>query len=91
MRSSINTAPSKRSGVPTVRCASITRKSSEQGLEQRVQLAARPAREAEAYVASMKHEGWVALPDQYNDGGFTGGNTDRPVASGSWRTSRPEG
>ena len=33
----------------------------------------------EAYVATMKQEGRVALPDRYDDGGFTGGNTERPA------------
>ncbi|HLP42212.1 MAG TPA: recombinase family protein, partial [Fibrobacteria bacterium] len=78
MKSSINTAPPKQSGVPAVRCAIYTRKSSEQGLEQEFNSLHAQRESAEAYIASMKHEGWVALPDQYNDGGFTGGNTDRP-------------
>ena len=29
----------------------------------------------------MKHEGWVCLPDRYDDGGFTGGNMDRPAVA----------
>ena len=33
----------------------------------------------EAYILSQRHEGWVALPDRYDDGGFTGGNMDRPA------------
>ena len=33
----------------------------------------------EAYIASQKSEGWVCLPDRYDDGGFTGGNIDRPA------------
>jgi len=33
----------------------------------------------EAYVASQRHEGWQVLPDRYDDGGFTGGNMDRPA------------
>ena len=32
----------------------------------------------EAYIASMKHEGWVCIPDFYDDGGFSGGNMERP-------------
>jgi site-specific DNA recombinase len=32
----------------------------------------------EAYIASQKSEGWVALPDAYNDGGFSGGTLNRP-------------
>ena len=34
---------------------------------------------AEAYVASQQHEGWRCLPERYDDGGFTGGNTERPA------------
>jgi hypothetical protein len=32
-----------------------------------------------AYILSQKHEGWTALPDRYDDGGFSGGSTDRPA------------
>ena len=78
MRTSMETKPAKNAGVATVRCAIYTRKSSEQGLEQEFNSLHAQRESGEAYVASMKHEGWVALPDQYNDGGFTGGNTDRP-------------
>ncbi|CAG0958147.1 DNA-invertase hin [Phycisphaerales bacterium] len=78
MRTSVETKPAKNVGVATVRCAIYTRKSSEQGLEQEFNSLHAQRESGEAYVASMKHEGWVALPDQYNDGGFTGGNTDRP-------------
>ena len=34
---------------------------------------------AEAYITSMKHEGWVGLPGSYDDGGFSGGTMDRPA------------
>jgi DNA invertase Pin-like site-specific DNA recombinase len=30
-------------------------------------------------VLSQRHEGWIVLPQFYDDGGFTGGNTDRPA------------
>jgi site-specific DNA recombinase len=33
----------------------------------------------EKYIESQRGEGFVALPDRYDDGGFTGGNTDRPA------------
>jgi len=36
-------------------------------------------REGEAYIKSQQHEGWVCLPGQYDDGGFTGANMDRPA------------
>ena len=34
---------------------------------------------AEAFLRSQTHEGWTCLPDRYDDGGFTGGNMDRPA------------
>ena len=33
----------------------------------------------EAYIASQKGEGWTCLPERYDDGGFTGGNMERPA------------
>jgi site-specific DNA recombinase len=34
---------------------------------------------AEAYITSQKEAGWNALPDYCDDGGFSGGNLDRPA------------
>jgi site-specific DNA recombinase len=34
---------------------------------------------AESYINSQKNEGWIALPEKYDDGGYTGANTDRPA------------
>jgi DNA invertase Pin-like site-specific DNA recombinase len=62
-----------------VRCAIYTRKSSEDGLEQEFNSLDAQREAAEAYIASQKGEGWVALPDRYDDGGFSGGNMDRPA------------
>jgi len=64
---------------PAVRCAIYTRKSSEDGLEQEFNSLDAQREAAEAYIASQKHEGWVALPERYDDGGFSGGNMDRPA------------
>ncbi len=64
---------------PTVRCAIYTRKSSEDGLQQEFNSLDAQREAAEAFIASQKAEGWVALPDRYDDGGFTGGNTERPA------------
>ena len=63
----------------TIRCAIYTRKSSEEGLEQEFNSLDAQREAGEAYIASQKSEGWVYLPDRYDDGGFTGGNTDRPA------------
>ncbi|NOT01768.1 MAG: recombinase family protein [Phycisphaerales bacterium] len=62
-----------------MRCAIYTRKSSDEGLRQEFNSLDAQREAAEAYIASQKAEGWVCLPDRYDDGGFTGGNTDRPA------------
>src|ERR1700678_270217 len=62
-----------------IRCALYTRKSSEEGLEQSFNSLDAQREACEAYVNSQRHEGWVALPARYDDGGYTGGNMDRPA------------
>jgi len=74
MTSNRNTSPRQ-----TVRCAIYTRKSTEEGLQQDFNSLDAQRESAEAYIAAQKHEGWVCLPDHYDDGGFTGGNLDRPA------------
>ncbi|MBM4368636.1 MAG: recombinase family protein [Deltaproteobacteria bacterium] len=64
---------------PVVRCAVYTRKSSEEGLEQEFNSLDAQRESAEAYIASQKGEGWVCLPERYDDGGYTGGNIERPA------------
>ncbi len=61
------------------RCAVYTRKSTEDGLEQEFNSLDAQRDAGEAYIASQRSEGWVCLPDKYDDGGFTGGNMDRPA------------
>jgi len=63
----------------TIRCAIYTRKSSDEGLQQEFNSLDAQREAAEAYIASQKAEGWTCLPERYDDGGFTGGNTDRPA------------
>lgn len=62
-----------------LRCAIYTRKSSEEGLEQSFNSLDAQRESCEAYVASQKSEGWIALPTLYDDGGFSGGNMARPA------------
>jgi site-specific DNA recombinase len=62
-----------------IRCAIYTRKSSEEGLEQSFNSLDAQREACEAYVNSQRHEGWIALPAPYDDGGYTGGNIDRPA------------
>jgi len=64
---------------PTLRCAIYTRKSTEDGLDQEYNSLDAQRDAGEAYIASQKSEGWVCLPDRYDDGGFTGGNMERPA------------
>jgi site-specific DNA recombinase len=66
-------------GQSTKRCAIYTRKSTEEGLEQEFNSLDAQRESAEAYIAAMKHSGWIQLPEQYDDGGFTGGNAERPA------------
>lgn len=60
------------------RCAVYTRKSSEEGLEQSFNSLDAQREACEAYILSQKHEGWKLLPQAYDDGGFSGGNMERP-------------
>jgi len=62
-----------------VRCAVYTRKSTEEGLDQEFNSLHAQRESAEAFIKSQKQAGWVCLPKHYDDGGFTGGNLDRPA------------
>ena len=62
-----------------VRCAIYTRKSTEEGLEKEFNSLDAQRATAEAYIASQQQEGWVCLSEHYDDGGFTGGNLERPA------------
>ncbi len=64
---------------PVNRCAIYTRKSSEEGLEQEFNSLDAQREAGEAYVKSQAAEGWTCLPDRYDDGGFSGGNVERPA------------
>jgi site-specific DNA recombinase len=66
-------------GRAVVRCAIYTRKSTEEGLDQSFNTLDAQRDAAEAYIASQRHEGWIALPEKYDDGGYTGANMDRPA------------
>src|ERR1035437_8122556 len=62
-----------------VRCAIYTRKSTEEGLGQDFNSLDAQRESGEAYVRSQAGEGWTLLPDQYDDGGYTGANMERPA------------
>lgn len=61
------------------RCAIYTRKSTEEGLDQQFNSLDAQRAACEAYVLSQAGEGWEALPDLYDDGGWSGGNMERPA------------
>lgn len=60
------------------RCAIYTRKSSEEGLEQDFNSLQAQREACEAFIKSQKTEGWQLVETPYDDGGFSGGNMDRP-------------
>jgi DNA invertase Pin-like site-specific DNA recombinase len=61
-----------------LRCAVYTRKSTEEGLEQAFNSLDAQREACIAYVGSQRHEGWILLPELYDDGGYSGGTMDRP-------------
>ena len=61
-----------------LRCAVYTRKSTEDGLEQEFNSLDAQYEACAAYSLSQQHEGWVLTKERYDDGGFSGGNMDRP-------------
>jgi len=61
-----------------VRCAIYTRKSTDEGLDRDFNSLDNQREAAENYIRSQRHEGWEVLPERYDDGGFSGGNLDRP-------------
>ncbi len=72
------TADPKRP-VRKLRCAVYTRKSSEEGLEQEFNSLDAQRESCEAFIASQRAEGWIPVPDDYDDGGFSGGTLERPA------------
>jgi site-specific DNA recombinase len=62
-----------------VRCAIYTRVSTDQGLEQDFNSLYAQRDASEAYIRSQAHAGWTLIRHQYNDGGYSGGSTDRPA------------
>lgn len=64
--------------APRKRCAIYTRKSTDEGLDQDYNSLEAQRDAGLAFVASQRHEGWMAVPDGYDDGGYSGGNLERP-------------
>lgn len=74
-QSAKNQAPAPR----RIRCVIYTRKSTEEGLDQDFNSLDAQRDAAEAFILSQRREGWIALPERYDDGGFSGANMDRPA------------
>ena len=68
----------KTSSVKSVRCAIYTRVSTEQGLDQEFNSLDAQYDAASAYIKSQAHAGWTLIRSRYDDGGYSGGSTDRP-------------
>jgi DNA invertase Pin-like site-specific DNA recombinase len=64
---------------PVKYCAIYTRKSTEEGLEQEFNTLDAQREACQAYIISQKAEGWSAVKTHYDDGGFSGGNMERPA------------
>jgi len=78
MKSHRNT-PAPPTLAPRKRCAIYTRKSTDEGLDQDYNSLEAQRDAGLAFVSSQRHEGWTAVLDGYDDGGFSGGNLDRPA------------
>ncbi len=66
-------------GAKRLLCAIYTRKSSDEGLEQEFNSLHAQREACEAFIRSQRHEGWHVLSAHYDDGGYSGGNMDRPA------------
>jgi DNA invertase Pin-like site-specific DNA recombinase len=65
--------------VPPKRCAVYCRVSSDERLEQSFNSIDAQREAGHAFIKSQSHEGWIAVADDYEDGGYSGGNMDRPA------------
>ena len=67
------------SAAKKLRCAVYTRKSTEEGLDREFNTLDAQRDACMAYVASQRAEGWLLVPDHYDDGGFSGATLERPA------------
>jgi DNA invertase Pin-like site-specific DNA recombinase len=68
----------KPSSPKSVRCAIYTRVSTDHGLDQEFNSLDAQYDAASAYIKSQAHAGWTLIRSRYDDGGYSGGSTDRP-------------
>src|SRR5215207_7512456 len=69
----------KTGSAKAVRCAIYTRVSTDLGLDQDFNSLDAQYDASQAYIRSQAHAGWTLIRSKYDDGGFSGGNTDRPA------------
>ena len=69
----------KKGSIKPVRCAIYTRVSTDHGLEQDFNSLDAQHDAAQAYIRSQAHAGWTPIRSRYDDGGYSGGSTDRPA------------
>lgn len=62
-----------------VRCAIYTRKSTDDGLDMEFNSLDAQREAGESYIKSQKSQGWKLVDERYDDGGFSGGNIERPA------------
>ena len=72
------TLPAARRQLRSLRCAIYTRKSTEEGLDQAFNSLDAQREACAAYIMSQAGLGWAIAPGHYDDGGYSGGNMDRP-------------
>jgi site-specific DNA recombinase len=72
-----------------VHCAIYTRVSTDQGLEQDFNSLDAQYEACQAYIRSQAHAGWTLVRAKYDDGGFSGGTTERPPYSACLKTCEP--
>lgn len=65
--------------IKEIRCAIYTRKSTNEGADQDFTSLDNQRESAENYIASQKHQGWVAISEKFDDFGYTGANMERPA------------
>src|SRR5690348_16137675 len=69
----------KAAPARAARCAIYTRVPTDQGLEQDFNSLHAQYEASQAYIRSQAHAGWTLIRSKYDDGGFSGGNIDRPA------------
>src|SRR5687767_383130 len=78
-RTMVEPEKASRRAAKRLRCAIYTRKSTEEGLEQDFNSLDAQREACAAFIQSQKHEGWMAVPTSYDDGGYSGGTMERPA------------